>query len=360
MSRFFVYIIFFCLLIVVGTHLLYALIVGIRRVCKKPKPRYLPYAIATTIGIAFTLSVISYGYYIGRWELEKNEVELKYDALPPAFEGYTIVHLSDLHLNTFIGHEDQLQRIIDSVNSAQPDLICFTGDLISLDTAEIRPLAPLLRTLKAKDGIYSVLGNHDFMPYGREEPDYDRVAAIMTDLETELLGWRVLNNEHVTIRRGEDAITLMGCMNWSDEGFPLFHRSKHPPLQKGDLDKAMEGTSGFRILLTHDPSQWHALLLEPGRDDVALTLSGHTHCGQMRVGEWTPAKWFFDEVRGLYAFRPISPSASQPLAPTERSLGCLQPLLSPQGAKLYVNTGLGCTAPFRIAVPMEVTVVVLR
>lgn len=343
MSRFFVYIIiFFCIFIIVGMHALYGIVAWVQNIRQKARPQYLPYAIVTIIGIVFTLSAISYGYYIGRWKLEKNRVELTYSSLPTVFDGYKIVHLSDLHLSTFIEHEEQLQRIIDSVNTAQPDLICFTGDLISLDTSEIRPLVPLLKTLRAKDGIYSVLGNHDFMLYGRERPNYDSIAAVMTRLETELLGWRVLNNEHVTIHRGEDSITLAGCMNWSDLHFPLYSRSKHPPLQMGDIDKALEGTTGFRLLLTHDPSLWHEQLLKAGRDDVALTLSGHTHCGQMRVGSWTPAQWFFDEVRGLY---------------TSPSFSTSRPLYSPT---LYVNTGLGCTAPFRLAVPMEVTVIVLR
>lgn len=346
MSRFFVYIIiFFCIFIIVGMHVLYGIAAWVQNMRQKAKPRYLPYAIVTIIGIAITLGAISYGYYIGRWKLEKNTIELTYDSLPASFDGYKIVHLSDLHLSTFVEHKEQLQRIIDSVNAAQPDLICFTGDLISLDTAEIRPLVPLLRTLRAKDGIYSVLGNHDFMPYGRERPNYNSVAAVMTRLETEWLGWRVLNNEHVTIHRGEDSITIAGCMNWSDLLFPFYSRKKHPPLQMGDLDKALEGSMGFRLLLTHDPSQWHEHLLNAGRDDVALTLSGHTHCGQMRVGNWTPAKWFFDEVRGLYTFPPSS-------LPSEGRAG--------DRSFLYVNTGLGCTAPFRLAVPMEVTVIVLR
>lgn len=356
MSRFFVYIIiFFCIFIIVGMHALYGIVAWVQNIRQKAKPWYLPYAIVTIIGILITLSILSYGYYIGRWKLEKNRVELTYASLPPAFDGYKIIHLSDLHLNTFIEHENQLQRIIDSVNNEQPDLICFTGDLISLDTTEIQPLASLLRTMKAKDGIYSVLGNHDFMLYGHKQPNYDSIATVMTRLETELLGWQVLNNEHATIYRGEDSITLAGCMNWSDVGFPLHRRRKHPPLQMGDLDKAIKGTIGFRVLLTHDPSQWHTLLLEKGRTDIALTLSGHTHCGQMRVGKWTPAKWFFDEVQGLYTLQstihyPQSTIATQ-VAHT-----------SPQGAHsaLYVNSGLGCTAPFRLAVPMEVTVIVLR
>lgn len=335
MSRFFVYIIlFFCLLIAVGLNVLYGVISLIRRLRHRPKPRYQYCFFTIVMAILLTISTIGYGYFIGRWQLRKTEVVLTYDSLPPAFDGYTIVHLSDLHLSSFVGHEDQLNRIIDSVLTARPDLICFTGDLISLDTTEVALLAPVLDRLKAKDGVVSVLGNHDFMPYGKEQPDWDSVAVVMTRLETDMLGWRVLNNDHILITRAGEHITIAGCMNQSDESFPFLHLHQHPPLRMGDLDKALEGTDGFRILLTHDPSQWHNEIKETERTDIALTLSGHTHCGQLRLGSWTPAYWFFEEVKGLYkTTKPVS---------------------------LYVNTGLGCTAPIRLGVPMEVTVIKLN
>ncbi len=337
MSRFFVYIIaFFCLILALAGGVGYLLAMGLQRLRRRPRPAGTPFLVVTGLAIALTLTAIAYGYYYGRWELKKTETALTYDALPASFDGYTIVHISDLHLSSFFGHEDQLIRIIDTVNQAEPDLICFTGDLVSLDTSEIASLVPILRQMRARDGVVAVLGNHDFLPYGRSAPDVDSIAVAMTRLETDLLGWKVLNNEHIEIIRGGDTISICGCMNQSDESFHFFHREEHPPLRKGDLAKATDGAARFKVLLTHDPSQWHHEVMEAQRTDIPLTLAGHTHCGQLRFGSWTPASWFFDEVRGLYsAPTPLHPYSSTP--------------------KLYINEGLGCTAPVRIFVPMEVS-----
>lgn len=344
MSRFFVYIIvFFCILLVMAGGMAYLLAVVIQRGRHRVRPKVGPFALVTVIAIAFTLTAIAYGYYWGRWELDKNEINLSYDTLPASFDGYTIVHISDFHLSSFYGYEDQLGRVIDSINAVKPDLICFTGDLVSLDTAEVAPLVPWLSRLQARDGIVSVLGNHDFLPYGRQAPDLDSIAAVMTRLERDLLGWTVLNNDHIDIVRGGDTVSVCGCMNQSDDWFRFFHRDQHPPLRKGDLAKAVTGAANFKILLTHDPSQWHHEVMEAQRTDIPLTLAGHTHCGQLRFGSWTPASWFFYEVHGLYY--PHSTIAPQ---------GSLS--LSLSQSTLYINQGLGCTAPIRIFVPMEITV----
>ena len=93
----------------------------------------------------------------------------------------------------------------------------------------------------------------------------------------------------------------------------------------------MEGTDGFRILLTHDPSHWRAEVLP--ETDIPLTLSGHTHSAQIKIFGWTPAKWSFNEIAGRY---------------------------DDGDQTLYINVGLGCTAPFRLGVNPEVTVITLK
>lgn len=115
----------------------------------------------------------------------------------------------------------------------------------------------------------------------------------------------------------------MDNANYDNQGFPTIHR--------GDLRKAMEGTDGFRILLTHDPSHWRAEVLP--ETDIPLTLSGHTHSAQIKIFGWTPAKWSFNEIAGRY---------------------------DDGDQTLYINVGLGCTAPFRLGVNPEVTVITLK
>ena len=119
------------------------------------------------------------------------------------------------------------------------------------------------------------------------------------------------------------AIKQVDNANFSNQGFHTIH--------KGDLNKAMEGTEGFRVLLSHDPSHWSAEVIP--NTDIPLTLSGHTHSAQIRIFGWTPAKWSFKEVAGRY---------------------------DRDGQTLYINVGLGCTAPIRLGVNPEVTVITLR
>ena len=184
-----------------------------------------------------------------------------------------------------------------------------------------------LRRLKAKEGVVSIMGNHDFFIYSPEYRDNgERSAAAdrLTRLEEDSLGWRVVRNSHIMLRRGGDSITIAGVDNTNGgEGFAT--------IQKGDLKRATEGLKGvFTVMMTHDPSHWRAEVLPCS--EAQLTLSGHTHAAQFRIFGWSLANLFFSECDGRYD-------------EGERTL--------------YVNAGIGCTAPFRIDCPSEITVITL-
>lgn len=289
--------------------------------------------------------LLLYGMLIERNAYEINEVEIAGGNVPESFDGYRIVQISDMHLASFKNRHRSLARAVEMINGLDPDLILFTGDLVTYLPDELDGFEPLLSSLKARDGVYSVLGNHDYCIYNRWESDSLRAAAVRELVARETaLGWKVLMNENVNIGRSAvDTISLAGVENISSTSyFPSY----------GDLDKAMSGVSdSFCILLTHDPTHWHKALED--YPDIDLTLSGHTHAMQFSVFGWSPGSLMFDEYRGLYGkdgdsvlhFRHGG-------VPEDRSDEDL-PLL-------YVNIGLGETAiPARVGTRPEITLFTL-
>lgn len=276
--------------------------------------------------VALCISTLSYGYLVGRFRTTTNEIVFSHKEVPTNFDGYRIVQISDLHVSTFEHHPERLQRTIDKINALQPDVICFTGDLVSMKAEEVTPYVEILRSLHANDGVISVLGNHDYATYVHDFSDRqkDHEVAKLIDTERDVLGWNLLLNESHIIVHGSDTLSIIGTENQSCSGNGI------SPIKRGDLTRAMSGTGGFRVLLTHDPTHWRGEVLGTG---IPLTLSGHTHAAQFRIFGWTPSRWIYADSDGLY---------------TEGN------------QSLYVNTGIGCTVPFRVGVPQEITVITLR
>ena len=199
--------------------------------------------------------------------------------------------------------------------------------MVTIGRSEAEPYTQILKNISSEYVVLSVLGNHDFMIYGFN-PDGDREKAVeeLAAYQKDVLRWKLLRNEsHVIEAEDGSKITFLGVdnANFGNQGFHTIH--------KGDLKKAMEGTEGFRVLLSHDPSHWSAEVVP--ETDIPLTLSGHTHSAQIKFLGWTPAKWTFKEIAGRYD------NGDQ---------------------TLYINVGLGCTAPFRLGVNPEVTVITLK
>lgn len=288
---------------------------------------YRPFGFTALALVSIFLCVMSYGYHIGRWKVQTTEMEYAHPEIPAAFDGFRIVHISDLHLSTFDDDRERFMTFVNEINRLSPDIVCFTGDMVTIGKIEAEPYTDLLRQIHAEHGVLSVLGNHDFMIYGfRNRSDSGQAVEELALYQEETLGWHLLRNESITITADDSThITFLGVdnANFGNQGFRTIHR--------GDLSKAMEGTDGFRILLTHDPSHWTAEVIP--KTDIPLTLSGHTHSAQVRIFGWTPAKWSFKETYGRY---------------------------DNEGQTLYINIGLGCTAPVRIGANPEVTLITLR
>ena len=322
--------IYFCIaggiLLVVLPHILWLLGWCLCRLAGTKLP-YMYFGISAIVLVTMFLGAMAYGYFIGRWKVESVEVEYADEDIPKAFDGFRIVHISDLHLSTFDDNPEKLGTFVNEINRHSPDLVCFTGDMVTVGRSEAEPYAEILKKIKAKHGVLSVLGNHDFMIYGFEhDKDKDKAVSDFVNFQRDVLGWNLLRNGNAVIKQEDGSkITFIGVdnANFSHQGFRTIH--------KGDLKAAMEGTDGFRILLSHDPSHWTAEVIP--ETDIPLTLSGHTHSAQVRLFGWTPASLSFKEIAGRY---------------------------DQGGQTLYINVGLGCTVPFRLGVNPEVTVITLR
>lgn len=270
-----------------------------------------------------TLAVIVYvyGLTIGVGRIRVDHVSLSFKDLPKEFDGFRILHVSDLHVGTFEGWRKYiLQAEIDSIRAQRGiGLVCFTGDMQNMRPEEVERMMPVLKGLPY---TYFVLGNHDYARYVRSTPGLERqMRRKLLALESRL--GRPLCNENARIARGGSSIWLAGEENDGRPPFP----------QYGDLGKTLKGIpdSAFVILLQHDPSAWRRSILP--HSHVQLTLSGHTHGGQMQMLGWRPTHVAQKEDLGLY---------------------------EDHGRYLYVSAGLGGLVPFRLNMPCEITVITLH
>ncbi len=280
----------------------------------------------TALGlVVLCVGAVFYGYYIGRFFYEKKNIDLHFTTLPDAFNDYRIVQISDLHLSGWQEKEDKLSEIVQQINDENADLIVFTGDIVGTSDDDILPFTNILSALKAKDGIISILGNHDYLPYNAKFGKEERLRRIQNIITLEQqMGWQVLLNDNIKITRSTDSIAILGSENQS--------LGVHNIIMRGDLQKTMATTDSlFRILLTHDPTHWRAEVLQ--KTNIPLTLSGHTHGGQAKLFGHYASELAYKEQAGLYC---------------------------ENNQYLYVNVGLGATVPFRINVPAEITIFRLK
>lgn len=268
--------------------------------------------------------IILYGSIFGWRMFQVKEVEFVHPQLPASFDGYRIVQISDFHLGTIAHYPEDIRRVVDIINAQEADMVAVTGDLVNNEATELNGLEPILSAIHARDGVFSVLGNHDYGTY-RRWPDREAQRENLEALKQReiALGWRLLLNENEIVKRGSDSIAVVGVEN---DGTPPF-----PSL--GDLPEATRGTEGiFKILLSHDPTHWRRRVLP--ETDIHLTLSGHTHAMQFRLGDFSPSAWFYPEWGGLY---------------------------TDEGRGLYVNSGIGSVMiPYRFGAWPEITVITLR
>ena len=287
----------------------------------------MPLVKKTAIGLGIALLAMAYlifGATEGKRYFQVKKTTIEYKDVPQAFDGYRIVQLSDMHVGSWNGNTQAMEKAVSIINDLQPDLIVFTGDLVNNLASELDNFIPVFSKLKAKDGVYSVLGNHDYSTYIHwENPEDQKEELVRLKQKQAEMGWTMLNNRHIKLYNQNDSIALIGVENSGRPPFPDYAK----------LSEAMQGTEGmFQILLSHDPTHWRREVLP--QTDIELMLAGHTHAMQTKIFGFTPAQFIYEENDGLYQ----------------------------EGEQmLYVNIGLGhLLYPMRLGAWPEITLLTLR
>jgi predicted MPP superfamily phosphohydrolase len=282
------------------------------------------------VGIAvFVFISLLYGMTGGRHRYKVHRVTLKFPDLPAAFDGFTITQLSDIHAGSFTSKKG-VEKGVSLVNKQNSDLVLFTGDLVNNMATEMDPWITTFARLKAPFGKYSVLGNHDYGDYTRWESETAQAANLVGLKKVhEEIGFKLLLNEAVQIKKDSSSIALIGVENWGKGGFHKY----------GSLTTAAANIADdeFKILMSHDPSHWEAKTLEHAKH-INLALAGHTHGMQFGIElfgfQWSPVKYVYPQWAGLY----------------ERN-----------GKYLYVNRGFGFLGfKGRLGIWPEITVITLK
>ena len=282
--------------------------------------------LVASIPIPFVL----YGIYKGRYNYKVYKYDLSFDDLPEDFDGYQITHISDIHSGS-LKNKNNVEYAVKLINEQKSDLILFTGDIINNKSNELIKWKDLLSTMKASDGKFSVLGNHDYGDYvnwNNKQEKEDNFSDLLNFQKQ--MGFKLLLNENIKIKKGESNISLIGVENWGKGRFK----------KKGDIDKACIGLNerDFKIVLSHDPSHWDKILIDH-KTHFHLTLSGHTHGMQFGIEipgwvKWSPAKWAYRQWAGLY---------------------------NEKNQFLNVNRGFGVLGfPGRVGIPPEISVITLK
>lgn len=236
-----------------------------------------------------------YGIIKGKYNFKVLKYTLHFDDLPEAFDGYQITQISDIHSGSF-DNKEKIEYAVDLINEQNSDLLLFTGDMVNNTASEMYPWKEVFSKLQAKDGMFSVLGNHDYGDYMNWDSKEEK-AQNLEELKTiqKEIGFDLLLDSNRYIERNGERIAIIGVENWG-KGFK----------QKGDLQKAKANINpeDFKILLSHDPSHWQYQVID---DDYHyhLTLSGHTHGMQFGIEipgwiKWSPVKWRYKYWAGIY------------------------------------------------------------
>ena len=270
-----------------------------------------------------------YGIVQGKYNYKVLKYQLTFKDLPAAFDGFTITQISDIHSGSFTNKE-KIKYGVDLINQQKSDIMLFTGDIVNNKADEMDNWMDVFDKLEAKEGKYSILGNHDYGDY----MDWDNAQDKKDNFQKvkdihQKIGFDLLLDEHRYLEKDGQKIALLGVENWG-KGFN----------QAGDLKRAAAGVhqEDFKILMSHDPSHWEEKVKKDSFN-YQLTLSGHTHGLQMGIEipgwfKWSPSKYVYKQWAGLY---------------------------EEAGRFINVNRGFGYHAfPGRVGIWPEITVIELK
>ncbi len=250
------------------------------------------------LAAAFTLFLL-WGTTFGRTRIHVNRIEICSDRIPAAFDGFRIVQFSDAHVGALVRPERELTRLTDTINALRPDAVFFTGDLVNIRSAELddRTMALLQRI---ETPVWSVTGNHDVGTYIRDSVRYPAAVEARKVVERQReMGWCVLEDTTVYLRRGADSLALTGIS--FDPALRERRHDRHLPADNLPTVYAGVPDSLYNITLVHVPQLWEQITALGYGD---LTLSGHVHAMQMKIRPWgrgwSPAVWLYERWSGRY------------------------------------------------------------
>ncbi|MFV0507024.1 MAG: metallophosphoesterase [Bacteroidales bacterium] len=302
-----------------------------QRMADKGRRRFI--AKAGVLAAFANFGLIASGALHERFNFKIQKVSVPIPNLPERFRGFKIVQISDVHLGTFGENYEDIARAVELINDEQADIVVHTGDMVNTFASEIsNEWCEVFRKIKAKRGVYAVLGNHDYGHYAnwdnkaQEEKNFQDIVDGYGKC-----GFQLLRNESVIFERGQDKLALLGIDNWGKaHGFD----------QEGNIEDALEGVPNAinKILLSHNPDFWEYNIKENNTMNIDLTLSGHTHGMQSGVNffgkTYSLSRFIYKYWKGLYTYN---------------------------DKHLYVNVGLGCVGiPLRSGMPPEITVITIH
>ncbi|MEM6964725.1 MAG: metallophosphoesterase [Bacteroidota bacterium] len=280
---------------------------------------------------AIPFFVLLYGIIRNKYRYKIYPTTVEIENLPDSLDGLKIIQISDIHSGSFT-EKAPIRNAIQMINEQQADLVFFTGDLVNSIANEMEPFMDVFDKIKARYGVFSILGNHDYGDYIRWESreaklqNFEKLKSIHQQL-----GWDlILNGNRILDIKGEE-VAVIGVENYSAHG--RFNKY-------GNLEKAYEGASRavLKLLLSHDPSHWEDEVLKKFKD-IDITFSGHTHGAQFGLEipgliKWSPIKYVYKQWAGLYR---------------------------KNAQFLYVNRGFGFLGyPGRVGILPEITVMKLK
>lgn len=278
---------------------------------------------------SLTFGAFVYGILRGAYNYQIRKVKLPIKGLPEEWEGLKIVQISDLHVGSF-ADSTPVEKIVQLVNEQEADIIFFTGDLVNYAAKEVLPYIDILKKLRAKTTIYSILGNHDYGSYMQWDSEEDMRANFrhLLEIQREHLGWDLLMDEHRILERNGKRLAIIGVQY-------IGHSLRFGKI--GNLKKAYSGaeTADVQLLLSHDPSHWdHEVSQTEAFSGIHATFAGHTHGFQFGVEipglKWSPSQYVYPHWAGLY---------------------------KTEAQHLYVNRGAGFLGyPGRLGISPEITV----
>jgi predicted MPP superfamily phosphohydrolase len=276
---------------------------------------------AVVVLFLFTVLMVTDSYFRQRLDIRYVREEVKVPGLDPALDGLKIALLSDLHLSSWYGSFEKLDRAMQVITGEKPDLLLNAGDFITYGWQEFGECDTILRKAVATAGAFAVEGNHDDGTY---HPDYNEQYGVtcreMVKRKTESSGYTVIRDSSLIISHRGTSIAIAG----------VEAHGHHLDMSYGNFEKALAPLPDtiFTILLLHDPEGW--LLSSVAGRMPQLTVSGHTHGFQVGLpgALWSPSSLIHRWWKGLYEFR---------------------------GSRLYVTTGLGTIGmAARIFMPPEI------